>query len=78
MSFLGVFGCILGYGCIGIDFICTSLFVRAALDKMVSRRYKSSISSLHMFLGLLVQSVSAIRLAAEIIASAGDVSGFVM
>ena len=78
VPWLGVVVCTLGDGRIGIAFICTSLFVRATLAKMVSRRCRASRSSSHMLFGVWVRSVSVIRLAAEIITSAGVVSGFVM
>ena len=66
----------LGGNRIGVAFICTSVFVRAALENMVSRRLRASRSSLHMLIGVWVRSVSVIWLAEEIIVSAGVVSGF--
>ena len=38
VSCLGVVGCTLGDVHIGVDFICTSLFVCASLEKMILRR----------------------------------------
>ena len=78
VSWSVVVGCTLEDVRIGVDFICTSLFVRADLAKMVSRRCRASRSYSHMLLGLWVRSVFVIWLAAEIIASAGDVSRFMM
>ena len=51
VSCSGVFGFTLGDVRISVGFICASLFVRAALARMVSSRCRASISSLHMFLG---------------------------
>ena len=78
VSWSGVIVCTLGGIRIGVAFIYTSLFVCAALAKMVSRRCRASRSSSHMLIGVWVRSVSVIWLAAKIIEYAGDVSGFVM
>ena len=42
----------LGVVRIGVAFICTSVFVRAALVKMVSRRCRASRYSSHMLIGV--------------------------
>ena len=78
VSWSGVVVSTLGGFRIGVAFIFTSVFFCAALVKMVSRRRRASRSSSHMLIGVLVRSVSVILLAAEIIASDGVVSGFVM
>ena len=52
VSWSGVLVSTLGGVCIGIAFICTSVFVRAALENMVSRRLRASRSSLHMLIGV--------------------------
>ena len=48
----GIVGCTLGDGCIGVNFIFTSLFVRAALDKMILSHCRVSRSYSRMLFGL--------------------------
>ena len=52
VSWSGVVVSTLGGVHIGVAFICTSVFVRAALENMVSRRLRASRSSLHMLIGV--------------------------
>ena len=52
VSWSGVVVITLGGVCIGAAFICTSMSVRAALEKMVSRRRRASRSSSHMLIGV--------------------------
>ena len=52
VSWSGVVVCTLGGVRIGVAFVCTSLFVHAALAKMVLRRCGASRSSSHMLIGV--------------------------
>ena len=52
VSWSGVVVSTLGGVRIGVAYICTSLFVRDALVKMVSRRRRASRSSSHMLIGV--------------------------
>ena len=78
VSRFGVVGSTLGGVRIGVAFVWLLLFVAAALVNIFSRRLRASRSSLRMFIGVCLLSVSFILLAAAIIASVGVVSGFVM
>ena len=50
VSWSGVVVSTLGGVHIGVAFICTSVFVRAALEKIVLRRRRASRSSSHMLI----------------------------
>ena len=52
VSWSGVVVSTLGGVRIGVAFICTSMFVRAALAKIVFRRRRASRSSSHMLIGV--------------------------
>ena len=78
VSRFGVVISTLGGFHIGVVFIWLLVFVAASLVKVVSRRLRASRSSSHMLIGVWLWSVSVILLAADIIASVGVVSGFVM